>query len=275
MNDIRYNIDNFKIYNFEDWYKYYFIFLARYFFNSKNFSGKFTKTEFVNKWIEFWFTWWELIKIFQKWIINNELIRFIKEVNWDISIYLKSIFDKSRRKNFIVYINIELIKIVNNLAIFRSFCYTIIASRPMYILEEKYNKKEYIKIQSRTLKTIWKTFWNVSKNTMSLRLKKSKEIFKKYFKITNRYTFHNGYIIQLSNLYFLDWVSYKNIKNHKYQKELSEVNNIKRDYNKHKRLEYKKIYKKQLIFWDEPKKTLWFWWGEIYEMIYGNKKGGY
>jgi len=66
MTDIRYNIDLFKIGEYENGYKHYLIFLIKYFFHSKDFSGRVEKREFINKGEEYGFSRDELLKIFQR-----------------------------------------------------------------------------------------------------------------------------------------------------------------------------------------------------------------
>jgi len=260
MNDIRFNINLFEIDDYQDWYKHYFIFLIRYFTHSKNFSWMIRKSEFIEIWQNFWFSKRNLENIYQKWKKDNKFIKEIRKKWKNQLIFLNSIFNEWW---LLVYIEKELIAKIQDINYFRSFCYMIIASRPLKT--EKSIKKgmyEY-KNPSRIIKTIWTKFWDVEKSTMSKRLKKAKELFSDYFNITNRYSYFEGFIVQLSNLYSIKWVVYviKKDKRNKYKEFSGDFNNkiIKNKFIKKDRVD---------IFWDKPKQYKWFLDWDLYEFYW-------
>ncbi len=264
MNKIRYNIELFEIKDYSNWYNHYLVFLIRYFTHSKNFSWMIKKSEFIKKWQEFWFTKRSLENIYQKWKKDNEFIKEIRRKWKEQYIFLNSIFNQN---NYLVYIEKDLIKLVENINIFRSLCYIIIASRPLKTEKSiKKNMYEY-KNPSRTIKTIWNKFWDTEKSTMSKRLTKAKDIFKDYFNISNRYAFFEGFMVQLSNLYSIKWIRYaikkdKRIKN----KEIKKNDDLKLIKNKY-------IEKERIdIFWEKPKKYKWFLDWDLYEILWNRIK---
>ncbi len=257
MKEIRFNIDLFEIKAYKDWYKHYFIFLIRYFFNSNNFSWKITKKEFINKWMEYWFTKRNIENIYQKWKINNNYIRKIDKKWKDIYIYIKSIFSKD---NLLVYIEKGILERIKDINSFRSLSYIIIASKPLK-LESSIKKELYeYKNPSRTITTIWKNFWNTEKSTMSKRLKKAKEIFNDIFNISSRYSYFKGFLVQLSNLYSIKGVRYLKKQDNRVKKEFIDYKNT------WKVIKNKFINKKKVkLFWNKPKKNLWFLDWELYK----------
>lgn len=261
MKEIRFNIEMFKIEDYNDWYKHYLIFLIRYFFNSDNFSWTFTKIDFINKWLELWFEKRSIENIYQKWKKDNPFIREIKKKWRNQYITIKSLFKKDKNSNFLVYVENYIFKRITDINIFRSFCYIIIASRP--IKNEYSIKKSMYKFKnsSRTIRTIWEQFWNTEKSTMSKRLTKAQEIFWDIFKISQRYSYFIWFIVQLSNLYSIDGVRYKNQKNKK---------NIVEEYDEYKDFYIKPRFIKGDIwmFWEKPKKCMWFLNWEDYEKFW-------
>lgn len=264
MAEVRFNIEIFKINDYEDWYRHYLAFLIRYLFNSNNFSWTITKKEFISKWIENWF--WEryLENIYQNWKNNNPFIREIRKKNRNQLIVMKSLFNKEQYNNYLVYIEGDILKRITDINIFRSFCYIVISCRP--IRNEKIiKKKQYFnKNPSRLIWTIWKEFWWTEKSTMSKRLTKAKEIFWDIFNITNRYTYFRWFMAQISNLYSISWVRYINKRDKKKQKEYNNDIILNDSY----KIKNKFINSSKEIFWEKPEQYKWFLNENLYQDLY-------
>lgn len=262
MEEIRFNIENFEIGNKDEWYKKFFIFLIRYFFSSKNFSWRFSKKEFINEWIKRGFNERVIKNIYDKWKNNNPYLNRIERKWKHTYIEIKSLFNKNKSSNLLIYINKEILKRISNIKLFKSLSYIIIASRPLKINNE-IKKNQYInKNPSRVLRSIWKKFWNTEKSTMSKRLTKASERFEDIFKITNRYTYYAWFMVQISNLYSIEWVRYKNMDNKRRQW------NIEKARKNWHRIKNKFINNKTVIFWDIPKEKRWFLREDLYEDFY-------
>lgn len=264
MRETRFNIELFKIEDYEDWYKHYLAFLIRYFFSSNDFSWTITKKEFIDEWIKRWF--WEryLENIYQNWKNNNPFIREIRKKKRNQLIVMKSLFDKNRYNNYLVYIDINILKRITDINIFRSFCYIVIACRP--IKNENIIKKNqyFYKNPSRLISTIWKEFWWTEKSTMSKRLTKAKDVFWDIFNITNRYTYFKWFLAQISNLYSIEWVRYINKRDKKKQIEFDDNIKSKDSY----KIKNKFIKSNREIFWEKPEKYKWFLNEDLYQDLY-------
>lgn len=208
MTDIRYNIDLFKIGDYENGYKHYLIFLIKYFFHSKDFSGRVEKREFINKGEEYWFSRDELSKIFQRGITDNPFISRTEITEKTTHIYIKWSYNKTGLGTMLVYVDKKICRDVKNLQTFRYLCYIIIASR-ISIVDWNIKKVDYIQdLSSRSLSTIGRSFWWCSKSIMSRRITQAQIVFQHIFNKTHRYTTHNGYLEQMTNIYSLKWVRY-------------------------------------------------------------------
>ncbi len=262
MWEVRFNIELFKIEEYKDGYKYFLVFLIRYFFSWKDFSGTITKLDFIKKGIELWFEKRNLENIYQKWKNENQFIWEIRPKKRNQYITLKSLFHKNHTSNYLVYIDKLLIKKITDIKIFRSFCYIVIACRPVKSDYWVKAKEYFYKNPSRLINTIWKDFWWTEKSTMSKRLTKAKEIFPDIFNITNRYTFYQWFMVQLSNLYSIEWVRYKTQKDKK-----QEWNIWDKEYSG-SCIKNKFIKKQTEIFWTKPEKYKWFLKEEYYQDLY-------
>lgn len=208
MTDIRYNIDLFKIGEYENGYKHYLIFLIKYFFHSKDFSGRVEKREFINKGEEYGFSRDELLKIFQRWITDNHFISRIENKETTSYIYIKWSYNKTGLGTMLVYVDKKICRDVISLQNFRYLCYIIIASR-ISMVNWNVKKVDYTQdLYSRSLSTIGRSFWWCSKSTMSRRISQAHKVFQHIFNKTHRYTTNNGYLEQMTNIYSLRWVRY-------------------------------------------------------------------
>jgi len=266
--EIRFNIELFKIHNYSDWYKHFFAFLIRYFFCNDDFSWTITKKQFINKWIENWFNNRFLEEIYQKWKKDNEFIREIITKDKQKYITIKSLFDKTKQSNLLVYIQPEILIKITNINIFRSFCYVVVSSRS-FRSETSFKRKDYFyKNPSRTITSIWKDFWNITKDVMSKRLTKSKEVFNDIFNITNRYTNYNyfwkKYLIQLSNLYSVDWIRYKTYRSKNYRSIIWEKKEFDKTFFY---IKPKYVSNSNIVFWNS-KNNSWFLPWDWYEMLW-------
>lgn len=240
MRQVKFNINHFKIWNYKDGYKYFLHFLIRYFFSASDFSGRVSYSDFIKRWMEYWFSSITLKNIFHKGKIDNPFFHKVELVKWNEYLYLKSV-NLKKKGSMLVYIQNSLLKKVRNLWDFRSLCYMLISSNIIFS-PVSLKKREYITMQWRSLKTIWKSFWNVSKHTMSIRLHTAQKKFPKFFNITARYTSYNSFVIQINNLYSIKWVRYIYII-----KKGKDIFPVKPQF----------IHSKKEIFWDFSK-VKWF-----------------
>lgn len=266
--EVRFNIELFKIKNYEDWYKHFLYFLIKYFFSSDNFSWMIKKEDFINKWIEKWFNKRFLENVYILWKKENQFLSEIELKSGEKCINIKSMFNKDKKQTLIVYIEPELMAKIIDLNTFRSLCYIIIASRPFILKKWIKNKEYFYKNTSRTITTIWTSFWNITKDVMSKRLQKAKEIFKDEFNITKRYSsmnfFWSAYMVQLSNLYSISWVRYKSYKDKSLKYKNEENKEFKKEY---WFIKWKFIKSNVLTFWNKEK-VVWFLPKEYYESLW-------
>lgn len=266
--EIKYNVELFKIDDYNDWYKNYLYFLLRYFFNWDNFNWKISKKYYIQKWLDLWFNKDFLENIYRKWKNDNPFIQEIYK-NWrDQIIKLKSIFNKNKESNLFVYLDTKLMEKITNINDFRSICYIIYACRP-YRVDNKFKKKEYCyKNPSRTINNIWYNFWKITKDVMWHRLETAQKRFSDFVitkRITtyNEETTNNKYIVRIPSLYSMKWLRYKRYYNKKIEKnEL--INNNRNIEKKYSYVHHKNINSNKIIFWNTSK-NCWFLWEDFYE----------
>lgn len=264
MNEIRFNIDHFKIQNYGDWYKHFLYFLIKMLFTPEKFPWIIKKQDFIAKWIEFWYKKRFLENVFEKWKKSDFLRVNFKNNNTFIA--TKSVIDKEKTNNLLVYIDETLLKRIIDIDSFRYLCYIVLACRP-FRTEKGFKENEYFyKNSSRTIQSIAKYFWDVDKTVMSKRLNKAQKYFKDVFRISKRYSsfdfFNKKYIVQLSNLYSVNGVRYKLVRN--------KIKN-KKKWNKYDKSFYyvkpKFIWSKNIKFWNLEKHN-WFLPSECYKTLW-------
>lgn len=245
-NYIKYNIKHFEIKERSDWYRYFFNFLSRQLFSSNNFSGYYSKNDFLSKWVEFWLSERSVNNIYIQGSKENPFLLKIKK-KWKSFIELKTNKCNKNDFNLFVFVHNDVIKKIKDLETFRSFCYMVISWKPCMI--GKWIKKWIIetKLRSRTLTTIWKSFWDTTKDVMSKRIKRSKTLFNE-FQVSSRYTTYHDKIVRLSNLYNVNEIIYKYIPIWK---------KIKKDTDKNMKTIIPKANNKKVIFWNKIEIKKW------------------
>lgn len=276
-NEVKYNINLFKIEEYDKWYTNFLYFLIKYFFNSDNFSWVIKKQDFIKKWIEYWYTKRFLENVYQKWKNDNNFIYEITNKNNEKIIKIKSIFSKDKNTNLFVFIDRNLIKKIENINYFRNFCYIVMACSP-YKSNNIIDEKQYVyKNPSRTINNIWSNFWKITKDVMWHRLERAKSIFND-FNITKRFGVYNleltniNFIVRLSSLYSMKWIRYKKYSNKLENKEKSSNTKL----SKYFLINSKYINKKIITFWDSnnnwflPPENYEHLWYEIKKQVFNN-----
>lgn len=216
MKQYKYNIEDFRIGEYENGYQKYLIFLIRYLFAAPDFNGVITRKDFLKRGEEKGFSPQMLSQVFQRGSTNNPSLRKKLYHNQKVAFLVVSVLDKKKQGSLLVYLSPKIISKVSNISDFRSLCYIIIASR-VYFHNDKVSKVEYIqKIPGRSLTTIGRSFGNASKYTMSKRLHTAHEKYKNLFNITHKFDTYGDYLIQLPNIYSLLGVRYVYRKNTNY-----------------------------------------------------------
>lgn len=272
MNEIRFNVELFKVEKYEDGYKHFLYFLIKTLFTTEDFSWTIKKHDFIAKWIEFWYKKRFLENVYEKWK-KSDLLK-VEFKNNNTYITLKSLINKEKSNNLLVYIDETLLKRIVDIDSFRYLCYIIVACRP-YRTEKSFKENEYFyKNSSRTIQSIAKYFWNVDKTVMSKRLNKAQKYFKDVFRISKRYSnfdyFNKKYIVQLSNLYSINGVRYKLVRNKiKNKKKWNEYNKsfyyVKPKFIKSKNI---KFWNLENHNWFLPKDWYEFLWKQIKAKIF-------
>ena len=264
MKQYKYNIEDFRIGDYENGYQKYLIFLIRYLFAAPDFNGVITREEFLKKGEEKGLSPQMLSQVFQRGSINNPALRKKLYQKQKVAYLLISVLDKKKQGTLLVYLSSKIITKVESISDFRSLCYIIIASR-VYFHSDKVSKVEYLKkIPGRSLATIWRSFWNASKYTMSKRMHTAHERFSDFFNITHRFDTHGEYLIQLPNIYSLIGVRYVYRKNKNYTWERQKTTKIPLFFRENSQKQ--KLYtvdplfikKKRVFLWEHTGKKLRF-----------------
>jgi len=210
---MNFNIELFKIENTKIKHNNFLIFLIKKFY-WKKYNWKVNRSEFIEKGIkDFWYNKKTIEQYFDKWIKNNNFILEERSKRWKKYYYIKTFIDKTQPFNIKIFIPEDVIKKIIFIPDFYTLSFAIIASR-LLIVDETIKKYEYNKVRWRTLRTIWKLFWWLAKNSVSYHLSNALIKFNG-FKNKPRYKVYNSYICRISNIYFFDWIWQNIIKNHK------------------------------------------------------------
>jgi len=235
---MNFNIELFKIPDTKTKHNNFLIFIIKKIY-WKEYNWKINRSQFIEKWIiKFWYKRKTIEQFFDKGIKDNNYILEERDKRWKKYYYIKTFIDKAQPFNIKISIPKEVIEKVVFISDFYTLSFAIVASR-LLIVEEWIKKYEYNKVRWRTLRTIWKLFWWLAKNTVSYHLSKALIQFKG-FKNNPRYKVYNNYICRISNIYFFYWIGQNVIKNPK--------------------MEWKKTEKTKTTFILEHSQKSYFFW---------------
>lgn len=256
MKWVNFNLTHFIPQSKNMWKYHYFYFLARYFFAYDDFPGWFTKNDFIKAGKDKKFSVKKLSWIWKHGHKKeNPFLDFVSVKDGNDFTRLKSyrtIWDGRT-----VRITKETIfKSIKSLPDFKLLCYAIVSARPskgnVDDIEKMESKKQnifYVRlVRSRTLSTIWETFFWWSKTATSKILTKAKDKFS-FFHISKRFTTYNWKIMRISNLYSMNGIEYHFSKN-KWNKV--KIDRFLSDWNDEVRtIKTRVIRKERFIFWNK------------------------